>query len=137
MLSGHCQICCYINSKLFKFCIVCGAVTEAIFSCKGSMLTVTSTCMKHHASKWQSQPVLNHTSVGNVSICSSTLFTGNTFARIQNFAACFGLKFLSERVFYRHQDRYLFPVVNDPWVKEEAVAIQELLLFIHSQPKLQ
>ena len=82
--------------------------------------------MEHHALTWYSQPLLKRAAVGNLLICSSILFTGNTFTRLQNFASCLGLKFLSERVFYRHQERYLFPVVNDAWKREEATVIEEL-----------
>ena len=113
--------------QLFKFCVDCGAtVTEMSFVCHGSQLSVKTTCMKNHASTWSSQPFIKRAAVGNLLISSSVLFTGNTFTRLQNFASCLGLKFLSERVFYRHQDRYLFPVINDAWEKEGASVIEEL-----------
>jgi len=113
--------------QLFKFCINCGAsVTDVDFAFTGSLVTVKTTCMKDHDALWNSQPTINHTPVGNLLLCSSILFTGNTFTRIQNFASCLGLQFLSERVFYRNQDRYLFPVINDAWERERRSVVHEL-----------
>ena len=114
--------------ELFRFCMKCGStITEISFASTGSMLTVRTSCMNEHDSSWNSQPILSSTPVGNLLLCSSILFTGNTFTKIQNFAACLGLKFLSERVFYRHQDRYLFPVINDAWEKERQTVVEELI----------
>ena len=85
--------------ELFRFCMKCrSTITEISFACTGSMLTVRTSCMNEHDSSWNSQPLLSSTPLGDL-LCSSILFTGNTFKRIQNFAACLGLKFLSERVF--------------------------------------
>lgn len=113
--------------ELFKFCITCGAiVTEMTEIYTGSLLTVKTTCLAHHTCIWNSQPIINNTPVGNLLICSSILFTGNTFARVQNFSSCLGLKFISARAFYKHQDRYLFPVVNDAWEKESFKVMEEL-----------
>ena len=114
--------------ELFRFCMKCGStITEISFAYTGSMLTVRTSCMNEHDSSWNSQPILSSTPVGNLLLCSSILFTGNTYKRLQNFAACLGLKFLSERVFYRHQDRYLFPVINDAWEKERQTVVEELI----------
>ena len=55
-----------------------------------------------------------------------SFFTGNTYTAIKNFASCLGLKFVSENVFYRTQDRYLFPVVNETWEKERRALVQAL-----------
>lgn len=113
--------------KLFKFCFTCGAPVSNVNSvCQGSLLTVKTTCIKHHALTWNSQPMINRAAVGNLLIASSILFTGNTYARIKNFSSCLGLKFINERVFYRHQNRYLFPIVNDAWKTEEASVIEKL-----------
>ena len=112
---------------LFRFCSTCGSpVCDVSLVCKGSLLTVKTTCMKHHALTWNSQPTINRAAVGNLLIASSILFTGNTYTHLQNFASCFGLKFLSERVFYKHQKHYLFPVINDAWKKEEACVMEQL-----------
>lgn len=114
-------------NELLKFCITCGAsVTDVDITCTGSLVTVKTMCIEDHASLWNSQPIINHTPVGNLLICSSILFTGNTFTRFQNFASCLGLQFLSERVFYKHQDRYLFPVINDAWTRERITIVDEL-----------
>ena len=112
---------------LFTFCRNCGAsVSDTTISCLGSLVTVKTTCLQGHASTWNSQPIINQKPVGNLLISSSILFTGNTFVRIENFAACLGLQFLSDRAFYKNQDQYLFPVINAAWEKEREAVVDEL-----------
>lgn len=102
--------------ELLKHCPVCGGhVTDSNWTICGSLLAVKLTCLKGHDYLWNSQPIIRSTPVGNLLIASSILFTGNTFTSIKNFASCLGLKFFSEQVFYRTQDRYLFPVLNNTW----------------------
>lgn len=114
--------------ELFGVCMNCGyTITETSFACTGSMLTVRISGMNEHDSSWNSQPILSSTPDGNLLLSLSILFTGNTFKRIQNFAACLTLKFLSERVFYQNQDRYLFPIINDAWKKERLTIVEELV----------
>lgn len=114
--------------QLFKYCMNCGEiVVDVNYSFTGSLVSVTTTCMKGHEATWNSQPILNnHSPVGNLLISSSILFTGNTFGSIKNFASCLNLKFLSERTFYHIQDCYLFPVINDMWSKKHEEVVQDL-----------
>lgn len=115
-------------NELFKFCMNCGLiVTEVTTVCTGSMLTVKTKCMNGHVSLWNSQPIVNRTWVGNLLLSSSILFTGNTYTRIQNYASCLGLKFISKIIFYQNQDRYLFPVKHDAWEREQRTAVEDLL----------
>ncbi|XP_044184354.1 uncharacterized protein LOC122964679 [Acropora millepora] len=98
-------------SWLFKYCMNCREIVADVkYSGTGSLVSVTTTCMKGHDITWDSQPILNNRSpVGNLLLSSSILFTGNTFNAMKNFATCLNLKFLSERSFYHIQERYLFP----------------------------
>ena len=114
-------------NELFKFCVNCGAsVTDVNFTYTGSLLTVKTSCMNNHDSVWNSQPLINHTPVGNLLICSSILFTGNTFARIKNFASCLGLVFLSQTTFHSNQNKFLFPLINEAWQTEKRNVVLEL-----------
>ena len=113
--------------KLFTFCSSCGAiVTDTKITYTGCLLTVNTNCLNSHSVSWYSQPFIDRTPVGTLLICSSILFTGNTFKRIQDLASCLNLQFFSKQVFYRHQDKYLFPIINQAWEKERTSAIEEL-----------
>ena len=113
--------------ELFKFCISCGAnVTELKIIHTGCLVTVKTTCLASHDAIWNSQPLVNRTPVGTLLLCSSVLFTGNTFSRIQDFASCLGLQLFSKQVFYRNQDKYLFPIINEAWERERRSVIEEL-----------
>jgi len=114
--------------QLFKYCSNCGElVVDYSTQLTGSLLSVSTTCMKGHQFKWNSQPLLtNQSPVGNLLISSSILFTGNTFNTIKNFASCLNLKLFSEKTFYSIQDRYLFPAVNDLWEKMQEDIINDI-----------
>ena len=82
-------------SQLFKYCMNCREIVADVkYSVTGSLVSVTTTCMKGHDITWHSQPILNNRSpVGNLLLSSSILFTGNTFNAMKNFATCLNLKF--------------------------------------------
>ena len=91
-------------SQLFKYCINCREIVSDVkYSVTGSLVSVTTTCMKGHDITWDSQPILNnHSRVGNLLLSSSILFTGSKFNAMKNFAISLNLKFLSERFIIPH-----------------------------------
>jgi len=100
--------------QLFKYCINCGgSIEEKTYSCTGSLLSVSTICIKGHVITWQSQPFINQSPAGNLLIASSILFTGSTFNSFKNFASCLNMKLFSEKTFYSIQNRYLFPAIHD------------------------
>jgi len=113
--------------QLFKYCINCGgSIEEKTYSCTGSLLSVSTICIKGHVITWQSQPFINQSPAGNLLIASSILFTGNTFNSFKNFASCLNMKLFSEKTFYSIQNRYLFPAIHDTWQEVAAEAIGDI-----------
>ena len=107
-------------SKLLKRCPECGDVIE---QCQrkttGSMLSVQLACHNGHMINWDSQPVVKRKPLGKLLLAASILFTGNTFAAINQLASYLNLQFFSESAFYDTQQKYLFPVINDAWEAEK------------------
>ena len=113
--------------KLFKFCPECGAtVTKKHQSTQGSQLFVTLVCINGHKYSWQSQPMLEGMAAGNLLLSSSILLSGSTYTKVASLADILNLKFFSEKTFYNIQDRYLFPVINEFWLKEQNSLFSEL-----------
>ena len=114
-------------TKLLKRCPDCGdVIAQQKSKTIGSMLSIELTCHSGHLTHWESQPVIKRKPVGNLLLAASILFTGNTFAAINRLASCFNLQFISERVFYDTQQKYLFPVINEAWAAESTRQVEML-----------
>ena len=106
--------------KLFKRCPECGApVIQTDQSTQGTQLFVTLICSNNHTFSWQSQPMLERMAAGNLLLSSSILLSGSTYTRVASLADILNLKFLSENTFYTIQKKYLFPVINECWKREQ------------------
>ena len=103
-------------SELFRFCPTCGSsVVSQSESTSGTMLVVKMECSKGHNVNWQSQPLVAGLPAGNLITAAGILLSGGTFSKFSHFAQIIKLQFISESSFYRLQDEYLCPVVNETW----------------------
>ena len=103
-------------SELFRFCPTCGSsVVSQSESTSGTILVVKMECSKGHNVNWQSQPLVAGLPAGNLITAAGILLSGETFSKFSHFAQIIKLQFISESSFYRLQDEYLCPVVNETW----------------------
>ena len=70
--------------------------------------------------------MLNRMAAGNLLLSSSILLTGATYTRMAAFADILRLQFMSEKTFGDIQREYLFPAINDFWLKEQDLIFEEL-----------
>ena len=90
---------------------------EQCFSCSDKFLEITRkvrgsliiimTCFNGPKNTWRSQPSINCQSLGNIWICSETLFSGNTFQNIYDFLNIVGLQCIGKTRFHQFQGKYL------------------------------
>ncbi|XP_053546294.1 uncharacterized protein LOC128638386 [Bombina bombina] len=93
----------------------------------GTLLIVTGECEAgHNSTLWCSQPTIGQKPVGNILACSSLLFTGNQFEKINDYFKYFGICFLSRQTFCNYQKNFLFPTVDTFWKNECAKNIDNL-----------
>ena len=86
----------------FGKCFTCfDKSVKIIRKVRGSLLITLMTCSKGHQNMWRSQPSINCQSLGNVLICSATLFSANTFQRIYSFFGLVGLQYIGKSRFYQ------------------------------------
>ena len=62
----------------------------------------------------------------NIQVASAILFSGHNFAKIQRFAEFSNISLLSSSVFYRCQNKLLFPVVAEWWEWMQGVIFENL-----------
>ena len=63
---------------------------------------------------------------GNLLLSSSILLSGSTFTKVASLADILNLKIFSEKTFYNIQNKYLLPVINEFWLKEQNSTFSEL-----------
>ena len=70
--------------KLFSFCQSCASpVNDLSTRTMGSMVVFTYSCINGHSFNWNSQPLINEISAGNLIISSAILLSGNTFSSME------------------------------------------------------
>ena len=82
-------------SILFKYCLSCGCLANVLNVCtRGSMLIVELLCYKGHKNIWRSQQVINRYALGDLSLAASTLYSANTYAKLEGFFKSANISFL-------------------------------------------
>lgn len=100
-------------------CLICNICkchvdpSDTIKEYCGSMLKVSVFCTGGHlVKKWLSQPLLGKMPVANLLVCAATLFAGQTYAHISQFAKFMNLQFVSKTTFQTVQREIVMPVVD-------------------------
>ena len=70
--------------------------------------------------------MLEGMTAGNLLLSSSILLSGSTFTKVASLADILNLKIFSEKTFYNIQNKYLLPVINEFWLKEQNSTFSEL-----------
>ena len=63
--------------------------------------------------------------LGNLLVPAAIILSGNTFAPINYFVSCLNLQIMSKTTFYKIQDKYVIPVVNNSWHKHQNSVLKE------------
>ena len=88
---------------LFGKCFTCSdTFLEITRKVRGSLI-IMMTCSNGPKNIWRSQPSINCQSLGNILICSRTLFSANTFQRIYDFFGLVGLQCIRKTSFLQFQ----------------------------------
>jgi len=94
---------------------------------EGTLLHVVARCIEGHIIvDWQSQPFIGRMPAGNLLFCAATLFSGQTFAHMQNVARFLNFQFLSHTSFYEIQRTNLMPVIMEAWKTQQQSLFAEL-----------
>ena len=112
---------------LFTICSVCHSSTSARISrVKGTFVSVLQECTCGWSRIWNSQPFLGSIPAGNLLLSSSMLFTGTVPSKMLRVLRHMNMCSLDINTFLGHQRKFLFPVVEKMWMKEQTRLINEL-----------
>ncbi|XP_053545105.1 uncharacterized protein LOC128636062 [Bombina bombina] len=93
----------------------------------GTMVTVYGDCLLgHKVMLWQSQPRIGQMPVGNLLSCTSLLFSGSIYNKIEEFFQLFKIPFISPKTFGMYQKKFLLPAIDHRWKKERQAIINSL-----------
>ena len=95
-------------------------VDEVVKGITGSGLTVKLTCVNGHQYNWCSQPVIGRQPACNLLLAGATLFSGDTYTHVKQFADLINLQLMSQTTYDTIQNKYLLPVINKAWETEKA-----------------
>ncbi|KAG8449709.1 hypothetical protein GDO86_016377 [Hymenochirus boettgeri] len=98
----------------------CASIADIKKIMSGSQILVLLRCQNKHLSlHWVSQPVEGNTSVGNIQMAASILFSGASFKKVEEMYSLFGIQAISRAAYCRYQRAYLFPAIRYQWELEQ------------------
>ncbi|XP_067220664.1 uncharacterized protein [Chanodichthys erythropterus] len=113
--------------QLFETCPVCTRCCDVRARRKGSFVAIDQLCPHcQYFRKWQSQPVVGSTPLGNLQLSAAIYFTGASFFKLQKVFNAMHVKMITHRTFQKHSSMYLEPAIIYTWKKEQEAALRQL-----------
>ncbi|XP_052429872.1 uncharacterized protein LOC127971108 [Carassius gibelio] len=102
--------------ELFETCPLCKTKCDVQCRRMGSYVSFTQRCPKcSYHRKWESQPVIGSTPVGNLLVSAATYFCGASFIQFEKICKAMHLQIIQYETFRRHVRNYLEPAVIHKW----------------------
>ncbi|XP_057208073.1 uncharacterized protein LOC130565413 [Triplophysa rosa] len=93
----------------------------------GTYVAFSQLCHKcTYNRKWQSQPLVGSTPIGNLLLSAAIYFTGGSFFHFQKICRTMELQVLHYSTFRRHCRNFLEPAVVHKWKSEQQNILQKL-----------
>ena len=106
-----------LNSLTCSECLCPVEPSDTVKEYIGSAIKVSLYCTSGHLiRKWNAQPVIGKMPAGNLLISASTLFCGQTYTHMSQFANFMNLKFIGKTTFQTIQRDIVMPVVDHSWL---------------------
>ena len=112
-----------------RFCFNCKSDGPSVsMKVHGTMVTVEQQCKEcRDQFKWQSQPlVLGRFLAGNILLSFGVLMAGASISKVLLIFKHMGLAVYSARTFFRHQTKFLFPIILKRWTSCRNTMIEKL-----------
>ncbi|XP_071480983.1 uncharacterized protein [Diadema antillarum] len=114
--------------RLFERCSSCSSGNVIVNKkVTGTHLRVTTECVAcEKTAVWDSQPHYGSTPAGNVLLSAATLFAGGSAVKTLRILSFMKVAVITERTFFRQQERILQPVVEKVWTAHQRSLLEAL-----------
>ncbi|XP_056312320.1 uncharacterized protein LOC130223502 [Danio aesculapii] len=113
--------------ELFSTCPICKSKCDTEQHRMGTYVAFSQICPKcMYSRKWQSQPIVGSTPVGNILLSAATYFTGGSFIQLQKIFKAVHLNLFQYDTFRRHCRSFLEPAIIHMWKSEQQSIIAQL-----------
>ncbi|XP_056624390.1 uncharacterized protein LOC130437186 isoform X2 [Triplophysa dalaica] len=113
--------------QMFESCPVCKATCDVRKRQMGTFVAFTQLCEEcHYHRRWQSQPIVGSTPVGNLQLCAATYFLGGSYAKLQKIFKAMQLQTVQYGTFRRHARNFLEPAIIHKWNRDQEHLIRQL-----------
>ncbi|KAG1936444.1 hypothetical protein F2P79_018498 [Pimephales promelas] len=113
--------------QLFETCPVCTRCCDVRPRRQGSFVAIDQLCPHcQYFRKWQSQPVVGSTPLGNLQLSAAIHFTGASFFKLQKVFNAMHVKMITHTTFRKHASMYLEPAIIYTWKKEQEEVLRQL-----------
>nr|XP_029134223.1 uncharacterized protein LOC109987401 isoform X6 [Labrus bergylta] len=110
--------------ELFETCPVCKRQSEVQRQSTGTLVAFKQLCHNcNYSRKWQSQPIVASTLVGNLELSAATNFTGASFFQLEKICKAIQLWIFQYDTFRRHARNFLEPANIHEWNNDQQVAV--------------
>ncbi|XP_056613533.1 uncharacterized protein LOC130429144 [Triplophysa dalaica] len=102
--------------ELFDTCPICKTKCHVHFRRMGTYVSYTQLCPKcSYYRKWESQPVIGSTPVGNLLVSAAICFNGASYFKFKKICNSMQLRIIHYDSFRRHTRNYLEPAIVHKW----------------------
>ncbi|XP_019722972.1 uncharacterized protein LOC109514372 isoform X2 [Hippocampus comes] len=113
--------------ELFEVCPVCQRITDVQTRSRSTFLSVAQQCRHcRYSRKWNSQPIVGDTPVGNLQLSAAVYTTGSSFFKLKKIFRAMRMKTFPYDTFRRHAQTYIEPAIVHKWKTEQADMLRRL-----------
>ena len=113
--------------QLFKLCSQCGSTAKITkIMSTGALIAVSTECNLGHNNIWNSLPKEEQFYEGHTTLAASILLSGLTYQRFREAMDIANVQFFSKNTFYRIQNKFLFPAINNIYIRKSKKVVEAL-----------
>ncbi|XP_067284722.1 uncharacterized protein [Pseudorasbora parva] len=113
--------------EIFETCPVCKAKCDVHQRQIDTFVAFTQLCGKcQHYRRWQSQPVVGSTPLGNLQLCAAIYFLVGSFSKLQKIFQAMQLQTVQYGTFRRHARNFFEPTIVHKWNRDQQHVISQL-----------
>lgn len=113
--------------ELFDKCPVCNNDCNVQRQKCGTFVSFSQHCPQcMYSRKWQNQPVMKSTPVGDLQLSAAIYFSGGSFQKTQRICKAMNLQIHQLDTFRRHSRMFLEPAINHEWKQHQERLFDEL-----------